>query len=59
MDSDRLDERVADIIAQLEEVLSKLDGLNAKIPAIRVDEAISTLCEIYHVERSCQNYHDL
>ena len=44
-----------DLIVQLEEILGALDKLGEKMAAIKVDEAIATLCDDRKVSRSGQN----
>ena len=45
-------ENFQDLIDQLEQTLSELDSINAKIAAIHVDIAIVELCKLADIERS-------
>jgi hypothetical protein len=44
-----------DLVVKLENVLSQLDAQNAKLAAIKVDEAIANLCESHNIPRSQRN----
>ena len=48
-------ENFQDLIDQLEQTLSELDSINAKIAAIHVDIAIVELCKLADIERSGRN----
>ncbi|MEM8918323.1 MAG: hypothetical protein AAGE37_05625 [Pseudomonadota bacterium] len=48
-------EQMVDLVVQLEAILAKLDKSDAKLAAIKVDEAISTLCEAYDINRAGRN----
>ena len=45
-------ENFHDLIDQLEQTLSQLDSINAKIAAIHVDIAIVELCKLADIERT-------
>ena len=40
------------IAEQLEKILADLDSIDAKIPAVHVDVALTSLCENYKIPRS-------
>lgn len=44
-----------DLVMKLENILSQLDAQNAKLAAIKIDEAIETLCEAHNIQRSQRN----
>ena len=46
---------VADLIRKLEHILTQLDERDAKLPALKVDEAIARLCASHDIERSSQS----
>jgi len=40
------------IAEQLERLLADLDSIDAKVPAVHVDVALTSLCEKYKISRS-------
>ncbi len=45
-------EQMVDLVVQLEAILAELDKSDAKLAAIKVDEAISNLSEAYDIGRA-------
>ena len=52
-------EQIAELVMQLENILVVLDNSNARLAAIKVDEAISALCEGHEICRSGENVLDI
>ncbi|MEL6873865.1 MAG: hypothetical protein AAGM33_00155 [Pseudomonadota bacterium] len=45
-------EKMVNLVVQLEAILVELDKSDARLVAIKVDEAISSLCEAYDIGRT-------
>lgn len=45
-------EKMVNLVVQLEAILVELDKSDARLVAIKVDEAISSLCEAYDIGRA-------
>ncbi|SIN62997.1 hypothetical protein SAMN02745824_1161 [Parasphingorhabdus marina DSM 22363] len=52
-------EQIAELVMQLGNILAVLDNSNARLAAIKVDEAISALCEEHDICRSDENVLDI
>ncbi|MEO9468457.1 hypothetical protein [Parasphingorhabdus sp.] len=55
MQKDTAHNELIDLVVKLENVLGQLDAQNAKLAAIKVDEAIASLCESHNIPRSQRN----
>lgn len=55
MNEDCSRDQIVELVIQLEDILAVLDKRDAKLAAIRVDEAISALCAEHDICRTRQN----
>ena len=51
MNDDKIKREIESLVEQLEGILTSLDRLEARIPALKIDEAISVLCIENELER--------